>query len=88
MNADDADDSSNSSITTGSNRMLRLAVFDLDYTVWQPEMYQLYGQPKLVKADADGRMLSTVEKHETRTTEEGKIIVDKSGTPMRVFTGA
>ncbi len=25
---------------------LRLAVFDLDYTVWKPEMYQIYGPPR------------------------------------------
>ena len=25
---------------------LRLAVFDLDYTIWKPEMYQIYGPPK------------------------------------------
>ena len=26
---------------------LRLAVFDLDYTIWKPEMYQIHGPPKL-----------------------------------------
>lgn len=33
-----------------NNGILRLVVFDLDYTVWQPEMYQLYGSPRLVRA--------------------------------------
>lgn len=27
---------------------LRLVVFDLDYTIWHPEMYQLCGKPRLV----------------------------------------
>jgi len=27
--------------------LLQLVVFDLDYTVWQPEMYQINGPPKL-----------------------------------------
>lgn len=65
---------------------LRLAVFDLDYTVWQPEMYQLYGNVRLVKAD--GYQLSAIEKHETKTTKDGMILTDKSGTPIRVFSGA
>mmetsp|Transcript_19655 Transcript_19655/g.24238 ORF Transcript_19655/g.24238 Transcript_19655/m.24238 type:complete len:178 (-) Transcript_19655:111-644(-) len=29
--------------------MLRLAVFDLDFTVWKPEMYEINGPPKLRK---------------------------------------
>ena len=83
--------SSSSSYSRGTSsdssngRTLRLAVFDLDYTVWDPEMYQLHGRPRLVKAPKN---LSAVEEHETRTKKEGMIMVDKSGTPMRVFTGA
>ncbi|KAG7351255.1 magnesium-dependent phosphatase [Nitzschia inconspicua] len=80
------DDQTRINDADGSGRSIRLAVFDLDYTIWQPEMYQLYGNPRLVKAE--GHKLSAIEKHETRTTEEDKIITDKSGTPIRVFSGA
>ena len=73
-----------SSNTNG--RTLRLAVFDLDFTVWQPEMYELIGNPYLVQAE--GRKLTTVEKNEARTTTEGMILIDKSTSPIRVFTGA
>ena len=62
-----------------------MAVFDLDYTVWDPEMYQLHGRPRLVEAPKN---MSVLERHETRTMKEGMIMVDKSGTPMRVFSGA
>jgi Acid Phosphatase len=72
--------------TSDESRSMRLAVFDLDYTVWQPEMYQLYGNVRLVKAE--DHKLSAVEKNETRTLEEGRMLTDKSGTPIRVFSGA
>jgi hypothetical protein len=69
-----------------SSLRLRLVVFDLDYTVWQPEMYQLCGHPRPVNADQ--HKLSAVEKHETRTTKDGMILTDDSGTPIRMFLGA
>ena len=67
------------------SRILRLVVFDLDYTVWQPEMYQLDGSPKLVPAPKhiSGRVLQ-----EATTNQEGHILVDKSKTPITVFEGA
>ena len=65
--------------------MMRLAVFDLDYTVWKPEMYQLYGSPRLTQPS--NRVSETVLE-EARTTEHPKILVDSSGTPIRVFPGA
>jgi magnesium-dependent phosphatase 1 len=65
-------------------RRLRLVVFDLDYTVWQPEMYQLYGGPKLVPlVNRRGYSLD-----EVRTNVDGKMLVDNSNTPIRVFPGA
>jgi len=68
-----------------NNRMLRLVVFDLDYTVWQPEMYQLYNGPRLVPAPKN---LSARVLNEAATNVEGEILVDKDKTPIRVFEGA
>jgi hypothetical protein len=65
-----------------TNKKLQLAVFDLDFTVWEPEMYQLWGEPRFVEAPKDS---SAKEKKETRTTKDGMILTDKSGTPIRVF---
>jgi hypothetical protein len=65
---------------------LRLVVFDLDYTVWKPEMYQLDGPPRLVEADR--HKYSGVEIHEMRTTKDGMILTDDSETPIRMFSGA
>jgi hypothetical protein len=62
-----------------------LAVFDLDYTVWQPEMYQLYGKPHYVPAPKD---MSPSELKEAKTVKEGMILKDMGGSPMRVFHGA
>ena len=77
-------------------RRLRLVVFDLDYTIWQPEMYQLYGKPRLVPTDATssrqqrGRKIksSSSELDQTRTMQDGMMITDGSGSIMRVFPGA
>ncbi|GAX09564.1 hypothetical protein FisN_16Lh259 [Fistulifera solaris] len=66
---------------------MRLAVFDLDYTIWQPEMYQLHGRPKLVPTPAN---LSSNLIKETRTKHDEMILVDskRTSTLMRVFPGA
>lgn len=69
-------------------RILRLVVFDLDYTVWQPEMYQLYGSPRLVDASSLKHIKSDRVLQEAQTDTKGQILVDKSGTPIRVFEGA
>ena len=61
-----------------------LAVFDLDYTVWHPEMYQLYSEPVLV--EASDRISQTV-REEAKTKDPNKILVS-SGSPIRVFSGA
>jgi hypothetical protein len=68
-----------------SASMLQLAVFDLDYTVWQPEMYQCHGEPRLTHPS--NRISDKVEL-EARTTKEPMILVDASDQPMRVFNGA
>ena len=69
--------------------MMRLVVFDLDYTIWQPEMYQLYGAPKLRPMDSKtNRTLSPSVLEEARTIKEGFILADNGGSPMRVFKGA
>ncbi|KAL7576882.1 hypothetical protein ACA910_006648 [Epithemia clementina (nom. ined.)] len=68
--------------------MLRLVVFDLDYTIWQPEMYQLWGKPKLVPIESK-KGLSPSIFQEARTKEDGYILIDpKQGSPIRVFPGA
>lgn len=61
-----------------------LVVFDLDYTVWHPEMYQLYSEPQLV--DPSDRISKTV-REEAKTKDPTKILVS-SGSPIRVFPGA
>lgn len=66
---------------------MRLAVFDLDYTIWQPEMCDLHGKPKLVPIPKD---FSSSMRHETRTKVDGMILVDSEqpSIPMRVFPEA
>jgi len=73
--------------------MLQLAVFDLDYTVWQPEMYQIYGPPKLVRPEQPkkrrkNRPLSLSLPEGSKTIKDGMIVTDSSGTPITVFDGA
>jgi hypothetical protein len=74
---------------------MRLAVFDLDYTIWQPEMYQLSSAPKLMPVDAvaanrrgGGGVLSPAILQQARTKTDGMILADKSHSIMRVFDGA
>ena len=62
-----------------------LVVFDLDYTVWQPEMYQLYGKPHYV---ATPKNLSAKARKEAKTIKEGMVLKDMHGSVMRVFHGA
>lgn len=67
---------------------MRLCIFDLDYTVWQPEMYQLWGQPKLVPVSKVKGISERVLEQECTTKNKGKILVDTNNTPLRVFPGA
>ena len=65
---------------------MKLAVFDLDYTIWRPEMYQLSSTPRLVAASSKPRLSAKVVS-EAKTTQEGMIIVS-GGSPIRMFKGA
>jgi hypothetical protein len=67
---------------------MKLVVFDLDYTIWQPEMYQLYGPPTLKPASSVRQSFSSKILTEMKTIKEGMVLVDSSGSPMRVFHGA
>jgi len=44
---------------------LQLAVFDLDFTVWEPEMYQIYGPPK---RKSNGTKVVVTDRHNTPIT--------------------
>ena len=80
--------------------MLQLVVFDLDFCVWKPEMYQLRGpptltnlksiQPKQPRKRKKSQQLQTslsLPKLPT-TNRKGMIVTDQAGTPITVFDGA
>lgn len=70
-------------------KKMRLVVFNLDYTIWKPEMFQLYGEPKLVPIE---KVLNTDDSPSVlkgaRTTKEGYVLTDGSRTLMQSFDGA
>jgi len=77
-----------------TNKM-QIVVFDLDYTIWQPEMYQIDGPPKLISFDE----FQGKQKRKSRaaprqippgstTIHKNKVAVDRRGTPITVFDGA
>jgi magnesium-dependent phosphatase 1 len=66
---------------------LRLVVFDLDYTIWQPEMYQLNGSPRLIPIP-NKKIISGKVLQEAQTNVMGQILVDGDQEPIRVFEGA
>ena len=75
-----------------------LATFDLDFTIWRPEMYQLQGPPKLVSVnDFEGRktrrkgrsfVVPSLSLKGSSTIHVNKIATDRVGTPISVFDGA
>lgn len=76
-------------VKRGNSVIMRLAVFDLDYTIWRPEMYQLWGPPQLVSAETGlGSNPSPALVRETRTHSPNMVLVDRDQSPMRVFDGA
>jgi hypothetical protein len=62
---------------------LQLVVFDLDFCVWKHEM--LLGTPQLTPAP---KYQSWAEKKFSKTTTDGMILVDGSGTTIEIFPGA
>ena len=73
--------------------MMKLAIFDLDYTIWQPEMYQLRGPPILHAIDEIQRLypkqsISKSVLNEALTTTPNHYLIDKNGWFMQMFDGA
>ena len=74
---------------------MQLVVFDLDYTIWQPEMYQIDGPPRLVSLDEFQGKRKKKDRAPPRmippgssTVHQNKIVTDRRGTPITVFDGA
>jgi magnesium-dependent phosphatase 1 len=67
---------------------MQLVVFDLDYTIWQPEMYQIDGPPMLMSVDDFQRKRNRGHPPGSDTILQHKIVTDRRGTPITVFEGA
>jgi len=74
---------------------MQLVVFDLDYTVWQPEMYQIHGPPKLISVDEfQGKKKRKVRSPPrqvppgSKTIQKNMLVTDRRGIPITVFDGA
>ena len=57
------------SMTNGSFKLPKLIAFDLDGTIWTPDMYQLWGGGAPFTVDGDGT----------------KKLMDRSGTPVKLL---
>eukprot|EP01083_Nonionella_stella_P220148 787958_1 len=83
--------------------MLQLVVFDLDFCVWHPEMYQIQGpptlsnlqkmkdgikQPRKRKKQKSNNVSISMLPKKPNTNRKGMIVTDKVGTPITVFDGA
>lgn len=69
--------------------------FDNTAQIWQPEMYQIDGPPKLVSIDdfvgKQKRKSSSAPRSlpsGSRTIQENKIVTDGRGVPITIFDGA
>ncbi|GKY91946.1 hypothetical protein MPSEU_000166200 [Mayamaea pseudoterrestris] len=64
---------------------LRLVIFDLDHTIWRPEMCDLTAAPQLKPAPSN---LSPTALKEGRTIKEGHFLMIGEDACMQVFEGA
>ncbi len=79
-----------------SSVIMQLVVFNLDCTIWQPEMYQIDGPPKLMSIDEFlGKRKRKFSSPNLRpippgsnTIYQNKIVTDQRGTAIAVFDGA
>lgn len=70
---------------------MKLAIFDLDYTIWQPEMYQLYGTPKLTPVSSIQKRKNKLSDNLlrlARTIKADHLLTDSSGAIIQQFEGA
>ena len=74
--------------------MLQLVVFDLDFCIWKPEMYQLRGPPILTCLNSIQPKVPRKRKQKTilhlkgNTNMKGMIVTDTAKNPITIFDGA
>jgi hypothetical protein len=72
---------------------LQLVVFDLDFCIWKPEMYQIQGPPVLtpVKMFEKKKRKAKTQPSSlqlTPTSQKSMTVTDRAGTPITLFDGA